>query len=814
MIRWFIERKITTAMMFLCISLIGTIAAMRLPIQLLPNIEFPTLTVITPYPHAVPIEVEKLVTKRIEEAVSSVTGVRDLCSESIEGLSLVTARFSWNTNMDFALIEAKEKVDMIKGSLPEEAEKSIVVKYDPQSEPSMIFAVKSQQIEFKKLRRILEREIIPLLERTHGVAMVEAYGGFKRQINVEADSDKMAARGVSFEDIVKAISAANYNFPAGNIEIGNKEYEVRTIGEFSTPRDINSVVVGQSDSGIPIYLSQIARVIDGWKEQKSIVRFDGENSIGLFITREGGKNAIETSREVREKLREISKKFHNKMSFHEVFNEANFISQSIANVRNAAILGALITICILLLFLSQPNAAFIVAFTIPISILTTFALMYAKGMTINSMSLGGLALGIGMTVDASIVVMESIEHVRSHAKHKRLEINSIVTAVKEVKTSVVASILTTLVVFLPIVFLSGIAGALFSELALTISFSLLASLITSLLLVPMLASIACNNRIIFPEALSRIHQRVHKISDECLKALSCWYESLLGYAMKEKKRLLAIGLFIAIVGSILTVSLNRELMPKIDSGEFTIDIQAPRGSSLAETLKIAQAVEKEVQKSPYVVHVFSKIGCDPDDSISERLSGKMRDFATIRVILTDSSRPHLLTIIDDLRNRISIPDGVQLDCKAKEDIVQSVLASKSSAITIELSGQNLDMLKKAGDALKERLLKIPSISAIATSLDGGNPEIRLALDRTKSFAYGLTVADVAQTLQCAIGGSTATTFREGDDEVDVRVRLCEEFRNNLDKLSSIYVKTAQGHMFALKSCAQFSPSISPTRITR
>lgn len=814
MIEAFVRRKVTTSMVFLGMVLVGIISLLRLPVQLLPNIEFPTLTIITPYPSASPAEVEKLVTRRIEEAAASVTGVRELRSESIEGLSLVTARFSWGSSMDFALIETKEKVDMAKGSLPEEAEKSIVVKFDPAGEPFMMYVVKARG-DFKKLRRTLERDIIPLLERTDGVAMVEAYGGFRRQINVDADSGAMAARGVTFEDMVQAISSANYNFPAGSIETGAKEYEVRTIGEFKSPDDINSVVVGHNESGVPVYLSQIARVEDGWKDQKSVIRFDGDEAVGLFITREPGKNTIETSRNVRARFEELSKKFQNEISFYEVFNQANFISDSVANVRNAGILGALCTIFVLLLFLPDIRAAFIVASSIPISAVCTFALMYAKGTSLNAMSLGGLALGIGMTVDSAIVVMEAIADARAKKPHLKGEqvISLVLKAVEEVRTPVIASILTTLVVFLPIIFLSGIAGALFGELALTISFSLISTLATSLLLVPMLAALPREKQSTSLK-FSHLHLAAYTHTARVLSAINSFYTTLLGRALVEKRRLYVFACGITLSGIILTLALPRELLPKIDNGEFSIELQAPRGTPLEETLKLTESVEAAARTNRHVSHVLSKTGCDVEDSISERLSGKMRDYALIRVVLKNSFRPHISEIIEDIRNSIHLNKDVQIDFHLKEDIIQSVLASKSAPITIEISGRDFEDLKNAGERLKEALQKVQGIRTIASTLDEGNPEIRLAVDRAKGFAHGLSIASVASTLRSAVAGDIATAFREGDDETDVRVRLRKDARNDLRALSSLFVKSAHGAMLEIGKFSEFLHSLGPVRVSR
>jgi len=820
MIETFIRRRVTTSMLYLGICLVGAISLYRLPVQLLPDIEFPTLTIITPYPNASPPEMEQLITRHIEEAAGSVGGVRDLRSESLEGLSLVTARFDWGTSMDYALIETKEKVDMMKGQLPEDAGKSLVVKFDPSSDPVMIYALEAKDVDFRKLRHRIEREIVPFIERACGVAMVDVYGGFRRQINVNLDGASMVSHGMSFPEIIEGISAANYNFPAGSLEKGNKDYTVRTIGEFARVSDVSEVVVGRNGAGVPVYLGCLGAVEDGYRERKSLIRLDGQEAVGLLIRKEPGKNTIETSVNVEDRVRELRKKYGSEISIRKIYDQSDFIRGSVDNVRNAGIIGALCAFAVLWFFLGNGRSALIIAASLPISVLGTFALMYFRGMSLNMMSLGGLALGIGMMVDSGIVVLESIEDRKKlfpGAEGDSL-IRLISEGIAEVRTSVVASAVTSLVVFLPILFLSGISGALFGELALTISFSNICTLVTSLTLVPMLAGlpgpVPGKRRVILHSTVIQFHANAVAAIDGVMDRLSSFYESLLEKSIAHGEKLLTAGVLIVLLGVVATGLLDSELMPKVDAGEFTIELTATRGTPLEETSAFSRDIQAAVLKHRHVKHVYAKIGSDLEDSISERLSGKQSNNALIRVLLKSENRPHVKDIIDELKSHIRTSELVRTEFRLKEDVVESVLASQASPLAIELYGRDLDALTTDGTELKKLLREVPGLRSIESNLDLGNPELRVIVDRDRMYSLGVSIASVASTLKAAVFGEVATSFRDGDDVIDVRVRLGEEGRRGRNALESVHVKSETDQMLPIGKFTRVAEGFGAARIVR
>lgn len=804
-------------MVFLGICLLGIISFNRLPVRLLPDIEFPRLTVVTPFENATPSEIEKLVTRRIEEAVGSVNGVTDVYSESIEGLSMVTARFRWGIEMNFAMVETKEKVDIIKGQLPQEAGSSIVVKYDPSEEPVMIYAVTPRTGDFKKIRKRIEKEIVPLLERTEGVSLVHLNGGWHRQVNIDLDCGKIFSHNLSLSEVIERVSLANYNFPAGSIERGDMEYTIRTVGEFSGIDEMKQVVVGRNDSGTSVYLGSIADIEDGYRDRKCVVRTDGSESVGILLHKEPDRNTVDTCGEIRTRIESIQNRYENDLNISSIYDQSEFISNSISSVFNAAIIGGIIALLVLWFFLGERRPAFIIAASIPVSVLGTFALMYFTGLSINVMSLGGLALGVGMMVDGGIVVLESIAGKRETHPGETTDAQTAITGVREVLRSVIASTITSLVVFLPILFLSGLTGALFGELALTISFALLCSLATSLALIPMLSTVS-PVKLSFhgklSERISELDNRAARWSGAFMERLAGIYESALLACIARRKHVMRCGAALVSAGILITLLPDRELMPSVDRGEFTIAITAPRGTSLSESLGLCRNAESILRRCPAVSHVHSKTGSDPDENITERMSGRFSNYSIMRVILKKDRSVHVRHIMTALKEKIRFGPMVKVEFRSREDIVQEVLASGGKPVSIEITGGDLERLREIGGSIKEHLIKTGSLSSVESLLDRGNPELKILVDRTRMASLGVNIANIASAIRAAVYGEAATTFREKDDDIDVRVRLRRSDVRDRNSLGAILVKNESGATIPIGKFITVAEGTGPGKIVR
>lgn len=816
LIETFIRRKITTTMIFAALCLVGVIAVSRLPVELLPDIELPRLTVITPFENAAPSEVEKLATIRIEEAVTAVSGVAGISSESIEGMSIVKISFRWGTDMDMALIEAKEKVDLIRSELPEDTGKSIVVKYDPADEPVMIYSVTLKDGDSRGTRRRVEKEIVPFLERINGVSLVDLLGGEKREIQVDVDNAKLYSHSLSMQEIARRIGMANYSYPAGSIIKSDREYQVRTAGEFINISDIRSVVAGYNDNGVPVYLGDMADVKDTFRERKSVVRFNGMEGVALLIRKEPGKNTIDTCESIKGVMADLSLKERGSFTFVCIYDQSLFVRNAIDNVVLDAVLGGVISFFVLFFFLKSPGPPLIIATALPISMCGTFILMNLFGISINSMSLGGLAVGTGITVDAGIVVLESIAILRTEEKGLSM-VESAIKGTASIAAPVIASVLSSVVVFLPIVFLEGLAGAVFRDLALAVSFSILISLLSSLTLVPMLASLDTENmRSGLPgnEKLRNAASGLSELSDRVTERMILFYERSIRLALARKRMVIAAGALSLAAGMFLFLFVEREVMPSVDPGEFSIEIEMSGGTPLSRTSDFCMSVEQRLLSTEGVRYIFSKAGCDPDDNISERISGRGTDFAIIRVFVDRDRGRTSREIIDELKSCIKSGSDVTLTYNLKEDLVGSFFTMEGASVNIELYGNNAGDLREGGRRVRDILSTFNGVQRIHSVMDRESPELLVDIDRGRASSLGLNVENISSAIAMAVRGEISTRFRERDDEIDIRLRLSESDRRDTASLGNIILKTDNGAVVPVSAFASIKESSGSVRILR
>ncbi len=643
-----VKRPITILMLFFAGIIFGIISLNKMEMDILPPIQYPEISVITLYPGASPKEIETLISRPVEEAVNGVTGVKNVRSESIEGASLVVAKFEWSTDIDFATIKVREKVDMVKGILPQDAEKSIVTRFDPNAMPIVGISI-TGKLSNDKIREITKQKIKPKFERINGIANAKITGGRIREVQVLVDLSRLYAHELSIFDIVNRINMSNYNFPAGNVVKENKEFLIRTIGEFKELSDIENVLIQKDDNGKAIYVRDIATVSFSYKDQTSISFLNENESIGLSIIKEAGKNTVKISKKVHELVKGLNFTYKDQMNFHIHYDSSLYIKSSISNVSSSALLGGVIAFLVILLFLKNIKNAMIIATIIPTSILITLLLMYIKDITLNMMSLGGLALGIGMLVDNGIVVIESIQK-KIDANHNYQEACS--SGISDVKKPLLASTLTTIVVFLPIIFVTGIAGAFFTQLAFTVSVSLIVSYAVSISLVPSLFMLLTRDRntnifnsqkdieqsslieklYLLQQQATRPIKNLSESLDRKLTIIQKSYNTFISKKLTHFKKA-AIGGIVSIVTGIIMISLfiDTGFLPETDNGSVIIRIAAPKGTPLLATKKITLKIDKFISTLPYVKNRIINIGYNPEE-ISEYF-GREKDRSTAEIIV-------------------------------------------------------------------------------------------------------------------------------------------------------------------------------------
>ena len=789
-----IRRPVTVTMLFVAIAVFGGVSYGRLALNLLPEISYPTLTIRTNYEGTAPAEVENLITKTVENAVSVANNVIRVSSISKPEVSDVILEFSWRTDMDFAALDVREKLDVLQ--LPLDADKPILLRYDPSTDPIMRVSV-SGSSDLSGIRYLCEEFVKSDLESIDGVAAVRISGGFEEEIHVELDEQKLASLGVSIQEVTTRLGQENINLTAGTLQEGESKYLVRTLNEFQDVEEINDVIVAQKN-GVPIRLSDLGSAYSGYKERKVITRINGEESVEIAIFKAADANTVTAAAQVRTRLGELEQEYSGKrlpLNFQVVFDQSRFIEHSIDEVLNTAMIGGILAIIVLFLFLRSVKSTLIIALSIPLSIVATFFLMYGANISLNIMSLSGLALGIGMLVDNSIVVLEAIHRYQTqgHTPREAADLGA-----SEVGHAVVASTLTTVCVFAPIVFVEGIAGQLFADQALTVTFSLVASLLVAIMLIPMLASLGQdgveNARIETPKKV-RVFFLVRPYS---------WF---LAYALRQRLVFLAMALVLFAAALSLLTGLGSELIPEISQGEFFVDLQLPPGTPVEQTSRRIEEVEAVIRQEPDVERYYTIVGSGNQtgaSAVEER-----EHIGQILVALGPGMLHEKETaVLEGLREGLRDIPGV--DYKFS----RPALFSFKQPIEVIVQGYNLQALKTYADRIRERLAQIPGLRDLKASTDGGNPEVQIHFDRQKLANYGLNINQAAGLLRNKIQGDIATELNELDRKIDIRVRVLEEDRRSLFDLENLLLDVPNRSPVHLSTVADIVLEEGPTEIRR
>ncbi|HDI45884.1 MAG TPA: DeoR family transcriptional regulator [Candidatus Omnitrophica bacterium] len=819
-----IRRPVTVIMFYLGIIILGIISWSRLPQELFPSISYPQITIVTTYENASPQEIETLITKIIEEAVGTVNGLKKISSISKEGLSLIILDFDWGTNMDFASLSVREKIDLIKERLPLGAEDPIVMKYNPFEIPILILSVRGE-MSSRELRELCRKEIKDELEKIEGVASANIVGGREREILVELDQGKLFANKIPILKVAEAIKQTNFTFPAGTIKERFYEYLIRTIGEFQAVKEVEKVVVDVQEVNPPqtqyeaylrqlkgktsdkrvIHVVDVGRVLDTLKDLTNISRYNGHENISIRIQRQAGANIIKVTRLVKKQLKEIQQRLKDrKVDIQIIYDQSQFIRDSIKGVKDAAVQGGVLAFFVLLFFLMNIWSSLIVTLSIPISIMLTFSLMYFRHLSVNIMSLGGLALGVGMLVDNAIVVMENI------FRHRQLGKPSLQSASKgasEVAAAIVASTLTTIAVFLPLIFVKGVAGQLFKELAFTVTFSLLASLIVALSLIPRLAARIKTKNV---ETKERFWLRI----------LRTLYLNSLTVFLKFKYIFLAGIILITAVCFVMLKGVDKELMPKVDQREFMIKVDMPTGTKIEVTDRVVKRIENILLTYPDIKGVSVIIGSSKEKEYGGTVQTLGPHQAQIVVNLKKMSKrdPRYRKSQDVIhqlqRDLVKVDlEGARLEYVLQETIFKAALQG-GKPVNIEVKGRDMEVLRSISEKLMQEMKKVSGLYDISSDLMPAQPEVKINIMKDKAALYNLSVNSISLSAQAAIKGYVASKYKEEGREYDIRVRLREEDRNDLVKIRNILIHSPLGIEVPLADVAYLSRGLGPSEIHR
>lgn len=802
--RFSVRRPILTTMVTLIIVILGAVSLQRVQIDLLPNIEMPTASVNTGYEGASPEVMEQRVTQFIEEIVATTPGVEKMSSSSSEGDSHVSVTFAWGTDIDLATLDMQGRIEDEINELPDEITRPRVRKFDIASFPVVILGIQGD-LDPVELTTLIEDQLRYRFGRVPGVAQVDLWGGFNREVRIELDPEKINALDVPLNQVLEAVRSANLDLPAGKIEQGNHEVMLRAPAQFVDLDQIRDTVVTLQD-GVPITVGQIANVVDTYEKQTETERFNGHRGIRVAIRKQAGANTVEVSSAVLKEVEAVNKAFP-QIKVIPVANQGNFIERSIDNVANSVLYGGLLAVVVLLFFLRNLRSTIVISLSIPISIIATFALIYFGGFTLNLMTLGGLALGVGMMVDNSIVVLENIFRRRDELHEGKVD--AAIRGAGEVGAAVVASTITTLVIFLPLIFVRGVSGILFQELAYVIVFSLICSLLVALSLVPMLASKLVES----PEERHHKYENrptwigwVTDASEGLLNRLDSAYRDLLRMVLRHRTFTIFSAL-VALAGSLTLLPLiGTEFMPPSDEGVVRVAGEMEVGTRLEIVDDQARKMEAIVQ--PVVPEAISIIAEASDSGDAE-----------VRISLVPAAeRTRSNTeIANDLRKRLTgkIP-GMEVRVTAPQGqfLLDRILGGGADGLSVEVRGFDLATLELLAKRVAEEIKDVPGITDIDTSLDDGLPQEEISVDRDKAADLGFSVRDVAEAIETAFAGTQAGEFRKGGNSYRILVQFRDAEQLSIDEVLNLTLTSPSGERVSLRNLVTSVSGRGPTQIAR
>ena len=833
-----VQKKVTTVMVTLGVIGIGIISFTRLPQELFPPITFPQITVVTDYANAAPEEVETLITKPIEEALGSVGGLKRLESISREGRSTVIISFNWGQDIDFAALAVREKIDLVKERLPKESEDPVVLKFDPLARPVMMLSVTGQDLTPIQLKLYAEKILKDNLEKVEGVASASISGGVDREILISVDQGRLEANHLSLLELVDSIEKANVSYPAGSIKKGLYEYLIRTSGEFRSVREIGYAVAGvdtvkkfrrQDTSFVEkgsegprdtldslreevdrkmlekrlVLVRDVAEVIDGLTERTSVSRYDHHENIAISIQKQAGANTIQVVDRVKNAIAALEEDIKGRgLQYNVIYDHSVFIRKSLEDLMSDAQSGGILAFIVLYLFLRAMGPSVIVILSVPITVLGTFFLMNLTGITLNTMSIGGLVLGIGMITDTSIVVLENIFRRRQGGEDA---VTAAIKGTDEVMWPVITSNMTTMAVFFPLIaFVPGIAGQIFKDLSWAIIYSQIISTILPLTLVPLLSTyVKVKNMEYKPWHWSGFFDK-RLIGDDI--------------PVKNKIRFVVLILLIAVGVCSLAIPmfsvLEKEVLPKVDQGEFLVQVNMPLGTRLEVTDRVCRHLEKIFSEFKEIEHVAVTIGSEKSSQGEVKIETLRASQALMLIKLSKGRKGRSWSLVHTLRERIS---KLQLENAEVNFVVQesefAFAEGGGKPISIEVKGYDYKAMQDMVSLVSKEIGKIPGTFDIKSDMGEPVPETKLEIDKRRAALYGISALDISLTAKAAIDGVVSTEYREGGREFDIRVRLGEKDRSNLETLNNLllYSKVLDT-LLPMKEVAAIQRGLGPSEI--
>lgn len=802
-----VKRPVTVLMVFTGIIIFGLLSFIKLKMDVLPDVEYPALTVITVYPGATAEDVEQQVTKKLEKQLSGVSKTRSIKSNSKENVSFVRMEFDFGTEIQDAATDVRESVELVRKSLPSMAVDPFIVKINSAMMPVIIYGISASESR-PALKKIIDDKIENRLKQVEGVGSLLTVDAPEREIEVVVDPAKLKSFGISIGTLSKLLETQNISVPGGNIKIGEMDFAVRIPVEFESVDDIRNLPL-TAPNGTVIKLNAIADVRDKIKDSDSVCRANGHDTALLMVQKQTGANTLEVAKRTRAAVDEIRKKLPADVKIEELIDSAELITVSISNLGKTAMYAAIFVMLIVLMFLREWKGSLIVILTIPFSMLTGYIFMYLLGYTINIFSLMALAITLGMVVDNSIVVFENItRHIEEGAK----PVEASIFGAGEMKPAITASTLTTIAVFIPIAFVSGIAGLLFKQLAFIASITIVASLLISLSLSPMLSSILLERK----SGDTRKGWFFRK-SEKIFVLMESWYESLLYFTLKNKWSTIFLIAFIFIITLVAGRNTGTDYIPEFDMGDMIITVELETGVSSEKTASVAEKIEKIVKKNiaPDDLKTVYTVAGQTESGLLSLFGfteGKNISNIIVKIVNSDKRDYHIKEVASVIRSEIGkVPEIVSFSMTAGS-LLQGAILGMDKPFEIKVTGSDLEKINQTSNEL-EKLLSVENyIEDLESTVDKGKPEVRIILDRQRLAALGLNAGIVALTVRNSIYGTNSGNLKQDNNDYGIVLRYDEKNRKKISDLKNITITTIAGKNITLGSVAKIEEGIGSLNI--
>lgn len=799
-----VNRPVTTILVFIGAMVIGLYSLTRLPVDLYPEMELPFIAVYSMYPGASASDIESNVTRPLEDAVNSVTNLKEMTSSTSDGIAVLLLNFEYGTNLDEASNDVRSSLSFIENYLPEGCEKPTIMKFNSSMMPIVYYSITADE-SYQGLEKILDEKIVNPLNRIEGVGAVSLAGVPGRKVYIDVDPRKMEAYNLTIEQIGNILRAENMNLPAGYLEMGKTDYPLRIQGEFPESDVLKDIVV-TSVNGQSIFLKDVAEVRDTIRETKLDTRLNGAKGMSMYIQKQSGGNTVKVTKEVEEALAELAKDLPD-VQIQKLFDSATFIKDSISNLTETLMYAGIFVILVVLFFLGRWRATLIVIVTIPISLLVAFIYLFITGESINIISLTSLSIAIGMVVDDAIVVLENItKHVERGSRPREAAIY----ATNEVWLAVLVATLTIVAVFFPLTFVTGLTGVLFKQLGMIVTITIITSVIAAITLTPTMSALLLKW---YPIKENASFWTYDGSIRKALDWLDGIYEKLLRWALHHK-RLVVISAFIIFLGSMLLLKfIDTEFFPEADESRITATVELQTGTRVEETVRVADRITSLLQeKYPEITLISSSAGADEEGGFASLFGGGGTHSISynIRLLPVEERTKTMWDLTEEIRGDLAgIPEVVDFTLNSSGGF-----ALGSTTVDVEVYGYNISETNIVAEQLAEKMRSIEGARDVTISRDKSKPELQIIFDQNKMMANGLNTATVATAVRNRVDGMTATQLRQFGDEYDVVVRFKKDAVATLTDIENIGITNPLGQVIRLGEIAEVKETMSPPSIER